>query len=251
MSEAVEAAPEAAPVEAAPEGNASVKTYGEEAPSTPEQSFEDGGDTYKYAGKYESVEALEQGYKEAVQKMTQKIPQAPEAYELQLNEELAARLPSELTMDDPMLEHMIPVLKNVGVTQEGFNAIVENYLEGELSGLPDPDAEMNALGGEANELLTKAEAFVNKFPEAEADVLMGLSTTADGVRTLAKLQDMMSSQDIPTREVEAVQVDPQDLYSQASQIKNNTPNFEANTDAIKRYEKLMMDAIRLEERKKR
>lgn len=211
-----------------------------------EITFEDLKLEKPIAGKYKTIGELEAGYKELSAKVREKNPGAPEKYEIKLPESI--KLPDGVDIaKDPILEKMMPKMKELGISQAAFEGLVGSYLEAELGMIPDPAKELEALGGANAPILADVASFVAKFPEAEQAQLRSIAATAEGVKLIDKIRQMTGEKSIPTDQTgNAPQGNPQELREQAMKIKRETPNFEANSDAISRYETLMDQAASIE-----
>lgn len=217
-----------------------------------EITFEDLGLEKPIAGKYKSLGELENGYKELSTKLREKSPAAPENYEIKLPETI--KLPEGVDLSkDPILEKMMPKMKELGISQQAFEGLIGSYLEAELGMMPDAAKELEKLGGKDAPVLASVAAFVGRFPEAEQKQLRQIATTAEGVQLIEKIRQMTGEKSIPTdEEHRQAEGDPAELEAQAMKLKRDTPNFDANTTAIKQYEALMdrAAAIKLARAKK-
>lgn len=71
-----------------------------------------------FAGKFKSAEELEKGYKEAVQKLTEKTPSAPESYEFDFSGHDVLK---DFEIDfstDPEWQDVAPAFKEANITQD-------------------------------------------------------------------------------------------------------------------------------------
>lgn len=223
------------------------ETGAEEATPDTEEAGKDEG--YRYAGKFSSIEDLEKGYKELTGKLREKTPPAPEEYDFSsfAEDEAFKEAPGILDglSEDPLLEAALPVFKKHDLSQEAVSDIVKAVLQHDLQNYTDPKAEMAKLGDTADEQVMEIARWMNKFPEEKRAALMGMTTTADGIQALKFLKDQIGEKAIPDDAADPVQLDPDELWNEAQELKANTPNFEANTKAIKRYEALTTKAAEL------
>lgn len=221
--------------------------------TTPSNQVEAPGEQeagYKYAGKYNTTEELESGYKELTKKLREKLPEAPEEYVIQLADDLNLPEDINLGVDNPILSAMMPVLKELNISQEGFNGLLGAYLKAEMSLIPNPQEEINKLGAEANTILSENEGFVEQFSDEEKALFDQLGETAAGnklINKIAKMTKAARTSNVTAKPTEAIaRRDPSELIGEAMALKRSTPNFEQNTSAIGRYEKLMAEAAKLQ-----
>lgn len=208
-------------------------------------TFEDLGLEKPLVGKFEKIGDLEKGYKEATAKLREKMPEAPEEYKINVSEDIELPEGVELTADDPILAAILPVAKEHGITQEALDGLVNAYIEQEMASATDPAAEKAKLGDKADAMIADAAKFVEKFPEAEAQLLTQLSATAEGINLINKLKDMSGEKQMPGETPPAI-VDSGELWQAAQNYKKSTDNFDSNPAAQKEYDRLADMAIKAE-----
>lgn len=229
--------------------NETSEVQSEQVESSDEATSED---EYLYAGKYKSIEDLEKGYKEVVQKFTAKSPGAPEDYEFDFSENEVLK-DTEISLDDDAIfEAAIPAFKKAGITQEQAQMVVEAVLEKTREQLPDIGAELEKLGPNGAEIVSEVNKFVSKsLTEAEQDIAVLLGQSAEGIQFLDKFRQMSAERSIPSS------LDTPSLRSSAEAIeeayayKRSTANFDNDTAAKRRYEKMMDDAMKLQLREEK
>lgn len=203
---------------------------------------------HMYAGKFKSAEELEKGYKELVQKLTEKRPEAPEEYKFDFSEnDNLKNLEIDLD-DDPTYQKMVPLFKELNLTQEQAGLLVNTYLESAYEAVPDLGDEMKKLGPQANEILEKANAFVAQHltPE-EQEMAKVIGQTAEGVKFLEKMAKMRGEQRLPTdAEAYAAPKPWQEIQAEAIKLRKSTPNFDIDKKAQARYEALMDQAVKIQ-----
>lgn len=211
--------------------------------TTPEQT------DYLYAGKYKSAEDLEKGYKEVVQKLTEKRPSAPEEYKFDFSEHETLKSQEINLGEDETFQKMEPVFKELNLTQEQADKLVSVYLESTFAGVPDIGEEMKKLGGNANDIINKVNSFVAKeMPEQFRPLAEHLGSTALGVQFVEWMQNgMMRDNTIPTdAEAYAPKQSYQELMAEASAFRKSNPNFDIDVKAQQRYEKMMDTAVKMQ-----
>jgi hypothetical protein len=203
---------------------------------------------YLYAGKYKSAEDLEAGYKELYGKFTAKTPEAPDEYKFDFTENEALKSVEINLDDDPTYQKMVPLFKELNLSQDQANALVETYLESSMEGITDIGEELKKLGPNANDIVTRANAFVAKYlsPE-EQGIAEQLGQTAEGVQFLEKMAKMRGEADIP---VDAQAFAPkqtyQELMAEAVALRKGNPNFDIDRPAQAKYEQMMDAAVKLQ-----
>jgi len=162
----------------APEDNSSKGN--DTAPTTPEL----------YAGKYKSVEDLEKGYREStkygrdlndkVKNLESSIPVAPKNYEFNFKE-IEGLENVELTNEDPDIAAMLPVFKELNLTNDQANKLVQAHLKNITTLAESPEQIKEKLGINADVVVTKLQEFTSKLPEQDQLVMQALSDTSAGV----------------------------------------------------------------------
>lgn len=218
-----------------------------EAPAEAEQDEAPASDdSYMYAGKYKSIEELEKGYKEVVQKLTEKTPSAPEEYEFNFSENEALKHVNIDLENDPTYAKMVPLFKELNLTQDQASAIFNTYLESEFGDMPDPGNEMMKLGPKANDIIKRVSGFVERnFNEVEQGIAQQIGATAEGVQFLDKIAMMRGEQPIPTNAQDfAPRKTHQQLLAEAVALRQSAPNFDIDKQAQAKYEALMDEAVK-------
>lgn len=219
-------------------------------------------------GKYKDMSAAEEAFKtlesENGRLRREKTPEAPEEYTVDFSEDedfaaFSEAVSAEALKDNEYLNAILPSAKKHGISQEAINDMVKDYLKVDLATITSAKEEFKSLGDEGVEMLTSAQRFISKFPEEEQALFAGLGIHPDGIlstfkkenlQLITKLMNMTGEKSIPDSAQEAVTTSPDELKAKAYEIKNTTKNFEYNTEAQARYEKLMNDAAIAELKKK-
>lgn len=246
--------------ESSPAENTPVDGTGEEDPAptedTPEGESEKEG--YLYAGKYKTVEAMEEGVKELTAKLREKTPEAPEDYTFDFSEDEDLKPHAYLLEDlnvkeDPRFETMDVVFKKHSLSQEAVNDIVKAQLMYDISSVPDLEAEANSLGEEKDIILAHAQTFVNKHLSGdEMEIAVDLGKSAAGVKLLYKMSKLAGEKRVP-QDVNTGVGGPssKELYAEAFALRADNPRFEVDTNAMARYESLLESAILTEQKEQK
>lgn len=217
--------------------------------TTPEvQAEPEKQDDYLYGGKYKSVDDLEKGYKELYSKYTEKRPEAPEKYEFDFSEHETLKSQEISLDDDPTYQKMVPLFKELNLTQDQANMLVSTYLETSYEAIPDQAQEIEKLGPNAQEIINRTNSFVSKnFTAEEQELAMAIGATADGVKFLDKIAKMRGEQPIPTDAADyAPKKSYQELMAEATAFLKSHPNFDIDKKAQARYERMMDEAVKLQ-----
>lgn len=185
------------------------------------------------AGKYHSVDALEQGYRELSKQLRDRPAAAveiPENYEL-----------PEGAVDEDLFGHMQGAFRAAGLSQQQVAALAEAFV-GYESGLRiDPDAEKQALGADADMVLGRVSAFAQRhFHGAELEEVQSLATTAAGVRVLDKLARLAGEKAVPTEA--AATSTAEHLKARAMRLMKE-PDFRYNRGKQQEYDRLWSDIV--------
>lgn len=214
---------------------------------TEEKAEAEREDGYLYAGKYKSIDELEKGYKEAVTKLTEKNPGAPEEYNFDFSEnETLKSLDIDLS-DDPMFNAALPAFKDAGLTQEQAQSIVASVLEKTVEDAPDIGEELKKLGDNGAQIVDEVQRFVDKSLSAEEqEIAVLLGQSAAGINFMHKYAKAMSEKPIPADIGDhKLVISSDEAINEAMAFKANIPNFDNDSKAKARYEKMMDDAIRI------
>lgn len=112
-----------------------------------------------------------------------------------------------LEMDDPGLKVAADVFSKYGIGKKTAAAIVKDMFKGMNEHAPaplDPDEELRSLGPNGKAAIDSTYAWLNKLDregklnDDDADVLIGMMSTAKGVKTLNKLRGMTGEMAVPT-----------------------------------------------------
>ena len=204
---------------------------------------------YLYAGKFKTAEALETGYKELMTKFTEKRPTAPDEYNFDFSEHETLKNHQINLDDDPTYQAMVPLFKEMNLSQEQASTLMNTYMESIYSEIPDIGEEMKKLGPNANEMLDRVNKFVAKeVPEKFRPLIEQAGATAVGVEFVEWVQNgMMRDGPIPTdADAYAPRKSYQEVMAEAMELRKGTPNFEIDKKAQARYEALMDQAVKLQ-----
>lgn len=162
----------------------------------------------------DTIDKVHKAYLGARRKVGQKEkpPGKPEAYKLDLDEDLAGKLGIEDVESDQAVAAARKVAHEMGMTQSAFNEFIGGFMQAALEGglIPEPmdlDKEAEILGGmeAAKSIATGvmhwgrslvAKGVLSKEDMEEFELMGG---TARGVRILSKLREMSGEKPLPVR----------------------------------------------------
>lgn len=153
-----------------------------------------------FAGKYHSVDALEQGYKELSRLVREKTPEAPEEYNLDFSDqpELAQALGEVNIKEDPLWQHMTPAMREANLTQDQAKNVAQAFVGWQQQQAEAERANFEALGAEGQAMARQVNRFIEKnLPEEQAQLAQGLASSVDGLKFLSTLAEAAGEKSIP------------------------------------------------------
>jgi hypothetical protein len=165
----------------------------------PEKFWKDGTVDYNEMAKsYTQLESYAGGKEETIkEKLIEELANehaenVPETYELPA---LPEGINEEMVNENPMTTWWNGIAKENGFSQEEYEAGINTYVEMMQSQQPDIDAEMNALGENANSRVDAVNAWASKnFPPEEFEAIQySLGTSASGIQALERMMEMGKS----------------------------------------------------------
>lgn len=157
-----------------------------------------------YAGKYKTVDDLEKGYKETskyareqaalAKSLESQIPKAPEKYAFDFSA-VKGLENVKLEETDPDMVGMIPVFKELNLSQEQASRLVAAHLQNMASLTPTPEQIKEQLGPNSEVIIGRLQTYTNKLPLEDQKVLQALSDTPEGIDFLYR---HLVGQELPT-----------------------------------------------------
>jgi hypothetical protein len=233
-------------------GEAPAKPAGE-APAAPEKV---------YAGKYKTVDDLEKGYKETskyareqaalAKSLEAQIPKAPEKYSFDFS---AVKGLEGVKLDetDPDMVGMIPIFKELNLSQDQASRLVAAHLQNMASLTPTAEQIKEGLGVNADAILSRWQAAVYKMPIEDQKIAQALSDTPEGIDFLYRY---MVGTELPTPpqggSSGAAPKSAAELKSEAFKYKaDNSRSIGFDKGQQDQYAKLMKIALTAEENEKK
>lgn len=212
-------------------------------------SAEDGLIFGKYKDSVAATEAFKKLESENGRLRREKTPEAPESYKFNFKDDpdVSDVYGEDYDFDsDPMYQAMDPVFKEAKLSQEQADKIVKGFGLVQKSQRVDVDAELEKLGSDGPQVIAEVEQFVQKnYSAKDQDILASIATSAEGVQFIKN--NLMKSKTMPGENINTTTESSSDLFVKAQEIRKSE-NFEYDTAAIARYEKIMDEAIKLQGR---
>ena len=166
----------------------------------------------------------------------------PEKYEIVMPE-IPKEINVEVNEEQELLKEWSSICRENNLSQEVFNRGVNAFVNNEIAGLPNLNAEMEILGDNAKSRLEAAELWTKKYLSNEAyDTMSKLASTADGVKAIEEIMNITKSKPLPNANtVVDAELDETDLRSMM-----NDPRY---YDPAKRDEAYYNKVTKLYEKK--
>lgn len=207
------------------------------------QTPEGEGEQSLYAGKYNSVDALEQGYKELSRLVREKSPEAPEEYSLDFSDQ--PELADIDVQEDPLWQHMTPAMREANLTQEQAENVTKAFIGWQQQQAETEKQNFEELGAEGQAMAQRITRFIDKnLPEDQAEVAHSLAGSVDGLRFLNTLADVTGEKAIPTQS-QSTPESTRQLRQKAFEMLAD-PELSYNQEKQQAYNRLWQDIESLE-----
>ena len=149
----------------------------------------------------------------------------PEKYEIVMPE-IPKEINVEVNEEQELLKEWSSICRENNLSQEVFNRGVNAFVNNEIAGLPNLNAEMEILGDNAKSRLEAAELWTKKYLSSEAyDTMSKLASTADGVKAIEELMNITKSKPLPNANtVVDAELDETDLRSMMNDPRYYDPS---------------------------
>jgi hypothetical protein len=129
---------------------------------------------------------------------------APEEYVFNQPDDL--KIPEgvelDMTADDPMVSWFFDFAKEHGMSQETVDSAIKQYMETELAGMPDINAEIEKLGDHGQDRVLRVHNWMSsKLSDEEVSALDPLMTSAASIEALEKLMKSAGPSDFDSENV--------------------------------------------------
>lgn len=214
-----------------------------------------------YAGKYKTVEDLEKGYKESskvvrdlnskLKDIESKIPKAPDKYSFDFSNTPGLE-GVKLDEEDPDMKAMVPVFKELGLSQEQASKLVAAHLQNMAALTPTPEQIKEKLGANADVMIGRLQTFTNKLPIEDQKVVQALADTPEGIDFLYR---HLVGEELPTPSGSGSSAPAKtaaELKSEAFKYKSdNSRSIGFDKGQQEKYAELMRIALVAEENEKK
>ncbi len=177
--------------------------------------------------KYKSVEDQAKAYSELESKFGG-FTGAPEGeYELTLPEGIEG----EFDLEDPRLSWFQETAKQAGMNQDTFSSMLHGFIQSEVEARPNPEAEINALGDNAQaRLKALGEWGRANLSEEVFEKFRGVATTAEGVEALEAIISHTREAKIPRENTAQPSGLTPEALRQMRYAKDDNGQLRINTD---------------------
>ena len=122
----------------------------------------------------------------------------PEKYEIKMPE-IPEDIDMEVHEDQPLLQWWGETARSMGLSQDQFNEGINQFVQNEISGLPNIEAETQLLGDNAKDRIESADLWAKKHLSENAySTVAKLSSTAEGVKALEEIMALNKSSVMPS-----------------------------------------------------
>jgi len=127
---------------------------------------------------------------------------APEEYVIP-DLELPEGVNVDINTEEPMLQWWADTARKAGLSQEQFAEGIEQFVNNEIAGLPDIQAEKELLGDNADQRIESANLWAKKNLTPDSyDAISQFAARADGVKVIEELMNLTKEAPIPQHETQ-------------------------------------------------
>jgi len=143
--------------------------------------------------KYKSVAEQAKAYTELEKKFGEVKGAPKDGYDFSPFEDAG------IDKDDPFIKHFSETFKELNLTQEGFNRVIQEFYEVQKGIVETSTAEeMEKLGSDAKQVVTKVDTWINNtFDESTAQTIKSWVSTAEDMKALQAIQAFQPKSEIP------------------------------------------------------
>ena len=101
--------------------------------------------------------------------------------------------------EDPLIKHFGETFKELNLTQEGFNRVIQEFYEVQKMAVNSSTSEeMEKLGKDGAKIVTQVDTWLNNtFDKQTAETVKGWVTTAEDMKALQTIQSFQPRSEIP------------------------------------------------------
>ena len=165
-----------------------------------------------------NVEELGMSYKALEKKLGQRTDVLYKELEEDYAKRMSAKAPEEyvipefelpegvnvdINTEEPMLQWWADTARKAGLSQEQFAEGIEQFVNNEIAGLPDIQAEKELLGDNAEQRIESANLWAKKNLTPDSyDAISQFAARADGVKVIEELMNLTKEAPIPQHETQ-------------------------------------------------
>ena len=122
----------------------------------------------------------------------------PEKYETKLPDDIPDDIQIDISEEQPLLKWWGEKARSMGLSQDQYNEGISQFVNNEISGLPDTHAEMQQLGDNSKERVESADLWAKKhLSEDGYNTVSKLASTAEGIKTLEEIMKLNKNSVMP------------------------------------------------------
>lgn len=191
-----------------------------------------------FAGKYKTLAEWAKGTKEITSKVREPA-KAPDEYDFS-KLKIEGHDGVTVDKDDPIAKALLPVMKELGLSQEQADKLAAAYLPAFMAGQPDPAKERAALGDKGDAMIKNFNDTVADAPKEIKEALDRLPFSADLTRVLDWAFAGKVEAAIPARLNGAEGKNAAQLKQEAFDYKaKHSKTIESNPEQQQEYQRLM------------
>ncbi len=191
-----------------------------------------------FAGKYNSVDALEQGYRELSRLVREKTPVVPETYDIDFSN--IPELQEVKINEDPLWEYISPAMREAGLSQPQAQQVTEAFVKWQMEQAQTEHANFEKMGHEGQMMAQQVTHFIDKnFTDSERPMAETLTASVDGLKFLHKIATLSGEKAVPAGDG----VPPSDVKSLKEKAKEmlSDPELRYNRNKQDAYNRLWKD----------
>ena len=122
----------------------------------------------------------------------------PEKYETKLPDDIPDDIEIDISEEQPLLQWWGEKARSMGLSQDQYNEGIAQFVNNEISGLPDTHAEMQQLGDNSKERVESADLWAKKhLSENGYNSVSKLASTAEGIKALEEIMKLNKNSVMP------------------------------------------------------
>jgi hypothetical protein len=128
----------------------------------------------------------------------ERLAKVPEKYEIKLPEDIPENISMQINEEQPLLQWWSEKAKSMGLSQDEYNEGISNFVNNEISGLPDTFQEEQKLGDNAKDRIESVDLWSKKhLSEQGYEAITNLAQTAEGIKALEEIMSLNKNSVMP------------------------------------------------------